>query len=155
MWLIKHGRRPAVAKRTMSTKKVPCALLCACDSIAVQGPMSKGKSVTGRYYRDVVPRKAKNILREMMSRDRISTCLSIAWYAHSTYIWNCKAFSKVRQSNLPNWKKKFLYGQRYSSRLWAQPSASASESAYCKAFRTWIHILKLCISNHVEYFECI
>ena len=42
-WLTKHGRRPAVAKRTIGTKKVLYAILFSCDSIAIQAPCQKAK----------------------------------------------------------------------------------------------------------------
>ena len=52
IWLSKDIRRPVVAKRTMSTKKVLCAIFFSCDGIAIQVLLTKGKSVTGRYYCD-------------------------------------------------------------------------------------------------------
>ena len=59
IWLTKHGRRPVVAKRTMSTKKVLYCIFFSCDGIAVQIPVLKGKSVTGRYNQDVILKKLK------------------------------------------------------------------------------------------------
>ncbi|XP_062593106.1 histone-lysine N-methyltransferase SETMAR-like [Saccostrea cucullata] len=59
LWLTKHGRRPVVAKRTMSIKNVLYCIFLSCDVLAVQIPVPKGKRVTGRYYRDVVLKKLK------------------------------------------------------------------------------------------------
>lgn len=54
IWKTKHGRRPEVVKRTISTMKVLYRIFLLCDCIAVQYPVPKGKIVTGRYYRDVL-----------------------------------------------------------------------------------------------------
>ena len=59
IWLSKHGRRPAVAKRTMSTKKVLYAIFFSCDGIAIQILVPKSKSATGRYYCDVLKKLKK------------------------------------------------------------------------------------------------
>ena len=57
----KNGRRHVGAKRTMSTKKAVFAIFFSCYGIAIQVPVPKGKSATGRYncYMYVVLKKLK------------------------------------------------------------------------------------------------
>ena len=54
--------------------------------------------------------------------------------------------------------RKFLSGRRYKSRqalgsAISQCLRGLPKSAYCDTFQKWIQRLKLCISNHREYFE--
>lgn len=58
IWLSKHGIRSVVAERTI--KVLYC--IFSCDGIAVQISVLKGKSVTRRYYRDVIVESSRNMI---------------------------------------------------------------------------------------------
>ena len=58
-WATKHSKRPIIAKRSLSTKKVLYAIFFSGEGVAIKGPVKKGKSITGKYYKDVVLKKLK------------------------------------------------------------------------------------------------
>ena len=175
IWLSKHGRRPVVAKRTMSTKKVLYCIFFSCDGLAVQIPVPNGKSVTGRYYRDVVLKKLKKYYqkRRPVSGFRHVRLLHDNAPSHTSEL--VKQFLKSEKVTVlphPPYSpdlapcdffvfpklKKFLSGRRYRSRQALGSAVSQClrgipKSAYRDAFQKWIQRLKLCISNHGEYFE--
>ena len=55
MWATKHSKRPIIAKRSLSTKKVLYAIFFSGEGVAIKVPVKKGKSITRKYYKDVVP----------------------------------------------------------------------------------------------------
>ena len=59
IWATKHSKRPIIAKRSLSTKKVLYAIFFSGEGVAIKVPVKKGKSITGKYYRDVVLKKLK------------------------------------------------------------------------------------------------
>lgn len=62
MWLPKHDRRYVVTKWTIHTQNVfPCVFF-SCNSKAVQIPVPKSKSVSSRYYQDVLFKKPQKTL---------------------------------------------------------------------------------------------
>ena len=65
IWVTKHSKRPIIAKRSLSTKKVLYAIFSG-EGVAIKVPVKKGKSITGKYYKDVVLKKLKNVLSERM-----------------------------------------------------------------------------------------
>ena len=58
IWATKNSKRPVIAKRTLNAKKVLYAIFSA-EGLAIQVPVKKGKSITGKYYKDVVVKKLK------------------------------------------------------------------------------------------------
>ena len=52
IWATKHSKRPIIAKRSLSTKKVLYAIFFSGEGVAIQVPVKKGKSITGKYYKD-------------------------------------------------------------------------------------------------------
>ena len=58
IWATKHSKRPIIAKRSLSTKKVLYAIFSG-EGVAIKVPVKKGKSITGKYYKDVVLKKLK------------------------------------------------------------------------------------------------
>ena len=58
IWATKHSKRPIIAKRSLSTKKVLYAISSG-EEVAIKVPVKKGKSITGKYYKDVVLKKLK------------------------------------------------------------------------------------------------
>ncbi|XP_062582211.1 histone-lysine N-methyltransferase SETMAR-like [Saccostrea cucullata] len=170
LWLTKHGRRPVVAKRTMSTKKVLYCIFFSCDGLAVQIPVPKGKSVTGRYYRcctDVVLKKLKKYYqkRHPVSGFRHVRLLHDNAPSHTSEL--VKQFLKSEKVTVlphPPYSpdlapcdfflfpklKKFLSGRRYKSRQALGSAVSQClrgipKSAYREAFQKWIQRLKLYI----------
>ena len=59
IWATKHSKRPIIAKRSLSTKKVLYAIFFSGEGVAIKVPVKKGKSITGKYYKDVVLKKLK------------------------------------------------------------------------------------------------
>ena len=58
IWATKHSKRPIIAKRSLSTKKVLYAIFSG-EGIAIKLPVKKGKSITRKYYKDIVLKKLK------------------------------------------------------------------------------------------------
>ena len=50
---------PLIAKCSLSTKKVLYAIFFSGEEVAIKVPVKKGKSITGKYYKDVVLKKLK------------------------------------------------------------------------------------------------
>ena len=59
IWATKHSKRPIIAKRSLGTKKVLYAIFFSGEGVAITVPVKKGKSITGKYYKDVVLMKLK------------------------------------------------------------------------------------------------
>ena len=175
IWASKYGKRPTIAKRSSSAKKVLYAIFFTSKGLAVQIPVNKGRSVTGRYYRDVILKKLKkyyekrrpltglvnvrllhdnapahtsSLVTQYLKPERV-TMLPIPPYSPDLAPCDFYLFPKL---------KNFLSGRKYRSRQ-ALGSAvyqclrTIPESSYRDAFKKWIHRLKLCISHHGEYFE--
>ena len=61
IWDTKHNKRPIIAKRSLSAKKVLYAIFFSGEGVAMKVPVKKGKSITGKYYKDVVLKKLKKL----------------------------------------------------------------------------------------------
>ena len=59
IWATKHSKRPIIAKRSLSTKMVLYAIFFSGEGVAIKVPVKKGKSITGKHYKDVVLKKLK------------------------------------------------------------------------------------------------
>ena len=57
VWLTKNARRPCIAKRITSVKKVMYAIFFTPNGLAIQVSIPKGKSMNTRFYRNKVLRK--------------------------------------------------------------------------------------------------
>ena len=55
----KIKKRPCIAKRTISSKKMLYAIFFNSSGPVVQGPCPSGHTVTGRFYKNSVLKKAK------------------------------------------------------------------------------------------------
>ena len=138
-------------------------------------PVKKGKSITGKYYKDVVLKKLKKYYQKRCPATGFKHVhlLHDNAPAHTSTI--VTAFLKKEKVTVlphPPYSpdlapcdfflfpklKAFLAGRKYQSRQ-ALGSAihqyliTVPKSAYRDAFKKWIHRLKLCISSHREYFE--
>ena len=67
IWATKHSKRPIIAKRSLSTKKVLYAIFFSGEGVAIKVPVKKGKSITGKYYKDVVLKKLKKYYQKRCS----------------------------------------------------------------------------------------
>ena len=175
IWAIKHNKRPIIAKRSLSTKKILYAIFFSGEGVAIKVPVKKGKSITGKYYKDVVLKKLKKYYQKRRPATyKYVRLLNDSAPAHTSAI--VTAFlkkEKVTVLPLPPYSpdlgpcdfflfpklKAFLAGRKYQSRQ-ALGSAihqyliTVPKSAYRDAFKKkGIHRLKLCTSSHGEYFE--
>ena len=176
IWATKHSKRPITAKRSLSTKKVLYAIFFSGEGVAIKVPVKKGKSITGKYYKDVVLKK----LKKYYQKRRPATGFKHVRLLHDNAPAHTSAIvtaflKKEKVTVLPppppsppyspapcdflfQKLKAFLAGRKYQSRQ-ALGSAihqyliTVPKSAYRDAFKKWIHRLKLCISSHGEYFE--
>ena len=55
----KHSGHLIIAKRSLSAKKVLYAIFFSGEGVAIKLPEKKSKSITGKYYKDVVLKKLK------------------------------------------------------------------------------------------------
>ena len=174
IWATKHSKRPIITKCSLSTKKVLYAIFSG-EGVAIKVPVKKGKSITGKYYKDVVLKK----LKKYYQKRRPATGFKHVCLLHDNAPAHTSAIvmaflKKEKVTVLPHPRyspdhapcdfflfpklKAFLAGRKYQSRQ-ALGSAihqyliTVPKSAYRDAFKKWIHRLKLCISSHREYFE--
>ena len=175
IWTTKHSKRPIIAKRSLDTKKVLYATFFSGEGVAIKVPVKKGKSITGKYFKDVVLKK----LKKYYQNRRPATGFKHVRLVHDKAPAHTSAIvtaflKKEKVTVLPHPPyspdlapcdfflfpklKAFLAGRKYQSRQ-ALGSAihqyliTVPKSAYRDAFKKWIHRLKLCISSHGEYFE--
>ena len=175
IWATKHSKRPIIAKRSLSTKKVLYAIFFSGEGVAIKVPVKRGKSITRKYYKDVVLKK----LKKYYQKRRPATGFKHVRLLHDNAPAHTSAIvtaflKKEKVTVLPHPPyspdlapcdfflfpklKAFLAGRKYQSRQ-ALGSAihqyliTVPKSAYCDTFKKWIHRLKLCVSSHGEYFE--
>ena len=63
IWATKHSKRSIIAKHSLSAKTVLYAIFFSGEGVAIKVPVKKGKSITGEYYKDIVLKKLKSIIR--------------------------------------------------------------------------------------------
>ncbi|XP_060080781.1 histone-lysine N-methyltransferase SETMAR-like [Ylistrum balloti] len=143
--------------------------------VAIEVPVKTGKSITGKYYKDVVLTKLKKYYKKRRPATGFKHIRLVHDNAptHTTAI--VTAFLKKEKVTVlpqPPYSpdlaqcdfflfpklKSFLAGRKYTSRqalgaVIHQYLITVPKSAYSDAFRKWIHRLKLGISSHGEYFE--
>jgi len=71
IWATKHMKRPCIAKRTMSVKKVMDAIFFTSQWPVIQIAVPKGKSVNSKFYRVVVLKKLKKIFHYTQASYRL------------------------------------------------------------------------------------
>ena len=49
----KHSRRPIIVKRSLSARKVWYAIFFSGEGVAIKVLVEKGKTITGKYYKDI------------------------------------------------------------------------------------------------------
>ena len=55
IWATKHSKRPIIAKRSLSAKKILYAIILIFygEGVTIKVLVKKGKSITGKYYKDI------------------------------------------------------------------------------------------------------
>ena len=175
IWATKHSKSPIIAKRSLSTKKVLYAIFFSGEGVAIKVPVKKGKSITGKYYKDVVLKKLKKfyqkrrpatgfkhvrflhdnapahtsaIVTAFLKKEKITVLPHPPVFPRPCPMW----FLFVSEiESIPCWAK-YQSRQALGSSI-HQYLITVPKLAYCDAFKKWIHRLKLCISSHGEYFE--
>ena len=74
IWASKHSRRPIIAKRSLSARKVWYAIFFSGEGVTIKVPMENGKKHHLKYYKDIVLEKPKNIIRN----DALSLVLNVS-----------------------------------------------------------------------------
>ena len=74
IWASKHSRRPIIAKRSLSARKVWYAIFFSVEGVAIKVPMENGKKISVKHYKDIVLEKPKIIIRN----DALSLVLNIS-----------------------------------------------------------------------------
>ena len=64
IWATKNARRPTIAKRTRTVKKVLYAIFFSSSGLAIQIAVPKGRTVTGRFYKNVVLKQLKKYYKQ-------------------------------------------------------------------------------------------
>jgi hypothetical protein len=62
IWATKHNKRPIIAKRSLTAKKVLYVIFFSGEGVAIKLLLKKGKNITGKYYKDVVLKQLKKVL---------------------------------------------------------------------------------------------
>ena len=148
----------------MSTKKVLYAIFFSGEEVAIKKPVKKGKSITGKYYKDVVLKK----LRKYYQKRHPATGFKHVRLLHDNAPAHTSAIvtaflKKEKVTVLPHppysqdlgpcdfflfpKMKAFLAGRKYQSRQALgfaihQYLITVPKSAYPDAFKKWIHRLK-------------
>ena len=174
-WLRKDQDRPVIAKRTKSAGKVLYAIFFNSEGPVVQIPVPKGRTVTGKFYKNNVLSEVKKHYEKRRPATGIrGLCLihDNAAAHKCSLVQDFLEREKVVQLPHPPYSpdlspcdfflfpllKKTLSGRRYDSRS-ALGSAifqclqGVPRKAYFSAFTDWISRLEKCISVNGEYFE--
>jgi histone-lysine N-methyltransferase SETMAR len=64
IWATRNARRPTIAKRTLSVKKVMVAVFFNINGILLQVSVPRGRSVTGRFYKQKVSKSLRKSFRK-------------------------------------------------------------------------------------------
>ena len=67
IWDSKHSRRPIIAKRSLSARKVWYVIFFSGEGVAIKVPMKNGKNITVKHFKDIVLEKPKNIRNDALS----------------------------------------------------------------------------------------
>ena len=174
-WKRKSEKRPCIAKRTISSKKMLYAIFFNSRGPVIQVPCPSGHTVTGQFYKNSVLKKVK----EFYNKKRPSKGWSGVHLLHdSASSHKCEvvksflASEKVKLLNHPPYSadlspcdfflfprlKKMLSGNKYTSRSYLgstiyQCLQQIPKEDYLSAFRDWVKRLQKCVSVKGEYSE--
>ena len=171
----KRTKRPCIAKRTITSKKMLYAIFFNSSGPVVQVPCPSGHTVTGRFYKNSVLKKVK----EFYNKKRPSKGWSGVHLLHdNAFSHKCEvvksflASERVKVLNHPPYSldlspcdfflfpklKKILSGNKYTSRSSLGSTIylclqQIPKEDYSSAFRDWVKRLQKCVSVKGEYFE--
>ena len=171
----KDQKRPCIAERTISSKKMLYAIFINSIGPVVQVPCPSGHTVTDRFYKNSVLKKVK----EFYSKKRPSKGWSGVHLLHDNasshkcgVVKSLLASEKVKVLNRPPYSpdlspcdvflfprlKKMLSGNNYTSRSSLgsaiyQCLQQTPKEDYLSAFRDWVKRLQKCVSVKGKYFE--
>ena len=177
IWATRNARRPVIAKRTNSVKKVMLAVFFDINGPIVQISVPRGRTVTGTFYK----RKLLGKLNKCFEKRRPKTGLHVGGVrllydnapAHtSSIVIDYFETKKVTVLPHPPYSpdlapvdfflfpklKRMLSGRKYGSRN-AMASAvyqclkRIPKTYYENAFPKWLKRLKLCVSHKWEYLK--
>ena len=176
-WMRKDKKRPCIAKRTISSKKMLYAIFFNSNSSGpvVQVRCPSGHTVTGRFYKNSVLKKVK----EFYNKKRPSKGWSEVHLLHDNasshkceIVKSFLASERVKVLNYPPYSpnlspcdfflfprlKKMLSGNKYTSRSSLgsaiyQCLQQIPKEDYLSAFRDWVKMLQKCVSVKGGYFE--
>ena len=174
-WKRKDQKRPCIAKRTISSKKMLYAIFFNSSGPVIQVPCPSGHTVTGRFYKNSVLKKVKEFYKKKRPSKGWSGVHLLHDNASSHKCEVVKSFlasEKVKVLNhppyspdlspgdfflLPRLKKK-LSGNKYTSRSSLgsaiyQCLQQIPKEDYLSAFCNWVKRLQKCVSVKGEYFE--
>ena len=159
----KRSKRPCIAKRTISSKKMLCAIFFNSSGPVVQVPCPSGHTDTGRFYKNSVLKKVK----EFYNKKRPSKGWSVHLLHDNAYSHKCEvvksflASEKVKVLNHPPYSpdlspcdfflfprlKKMHSGNMYTSRSSLgsaiyQCLQQIPKEDYLPAFRDWVKRLQ-------------
>ena len=175
IWATKYCKRPCIAKRTMSVKKVMYAIFFSNQGPAIQVAVPKGKSVNAKFYKNKVLRKLKKYFKERRPATGLANVRLLHDNASSHKAFIVQDYlkqEKVVELPHPPYSpdlapcdfflfprlKKYLSGRKFVQRKHLgsaifQCLHSIPRKDYQNAFNDWIRRLKVCISVKGEYFE--
>ena len=58
-WATKHSKCPIIGKLALSEKQVLYAIFFSGEGVTIKVQVKKGKSITGKYYKDVIEETEK------------------------------------------------------------------------------------------------
>ena len=173
-WKRKDKKRPCIAKRTISSKKMLYAIFFNSSRPVVQVPCPSGHTVTDWFYKNSVLKKVK----EFYNKKWPSKGWSGVHLLHDASSHKCEvvksflASEKVKVLNHPSYSpdlhpcdsfsfprlKKMLSGNKYMSRSSLgsaiyQCLKQIPKEDYLSAFHDWVKRLQKCVSVKGEYFE--
>lgn len=175
VWATRNAKRPVIAKRTLSVKKVLYVIFFTNKGKALQIPVPKGKSVTAKFYKNVVLKK----LEKYFLKRRPATGLKYIHLLHDNASSHTaeivKTFLKEKQVSVidhPAYSpdlapcdfflfpklKSHLSGRKYRSRKGlggaiSKVLDSIPVSEYRRCFESWIKRLNKCVKCKGDYFE--
>ena len=92
IWATKHSKRPIIAKRSLSAKKVLYAIFFSGEGVAIKVPV---KSITGKYYKDVVLKKLK---KSIIRNDSLPLVLNMSVFYMTVHLPNWTETSLITGS---------------------------------------------------------
>ena len=89
----KSSKRPCIAKRTISSKKMLYAIFFNSSGPVVQVPCPSGHTVTGRFYKNSVLKKVKEFYARTIRNDQVKDGQESTFYMTTPPLINVRLLS--------------------------------------------------------------